>query len=78
MAESTERPVLGVIDTNTDIRDLFTLVFEEAGFRVIATGGPDLNRGTPRSRNFSISIDRPPTSMTSPSRMRRTGVTSKL
>jgi hypothetical protein len=37
--------VLDVIDTSSDIRNLLTVVFEEAGFRVISPFDADLNRG---------------------------------
>ena len=52
MSGSTERSVLGVIDTSTEIRDLLTLVFEDEGFRVISAFVPDLKRGTPTIEDF--------------------------
>jgi DNA-binding NtrC family response regulator len=52
MSGSTERPVLGVINTSTEIRDLLTAVFEDEGFRVISTFTPDLKRGDPTIEDF--------------------------
>ena len=52
MAGSTEWPVLGVINTSTEIRDLLTLVFEAEGFRVISAFVPDLKRGAPTMDDF--------------------------
>lgn len=52
MTTSTERPVLGVINTSQEVRDLLTAVFEDEGYRVISTFTPQVKRGDPRFEDF--------------------------
>ena len=49
---SSERPVLGIINTSTEIRDLLTQVFEEEGFRVISAFAPEIKQGRPEIEDF--------------------------
>ena len=49
---ATERPILGVIDTSTEIRDLLTQVFEEEGFRVVSAFAPEIKQERPTIEDF--------------------------
>jgi DNA-binding NtrC family response regulator len=52
MDETTERPVLGIVDTSADIRDLLTMVFEEEGFCVVSAFVPEIKQEWPAIENF--------------------------